>query len=464
MVIGGGPAGEKGAVQAAYFGKRVALIEREKVPGGTACNTGTLPSKTLRETAVTLSGFRSRGLYGLDLSLRREVTVQDLLVREQAVVANERLEITNNLQRHGVDVYEGVGSFVDAHTVRIAHEEDDPVLLEAEMVLVATGSSPNRPSAFSFEHPRIWDSDEVLHLDFMPRSMIVVGGGIIGCEYACIFAALGVRVSLIDGQLELLPFLDRDVAAVLQTGMSNLGIAFVMGQRVSECEARDDAVTIGLTNGPSMDADAVLVAAGRRSNTSDLNLESAGVVLGRNGIVPVNEHYQTQQPHIYAAGDVVGFPSLASTSMEQARLAIVHAFDLKYKRSVAPVLPYAIYTIPEVAMAGETEKKLRDDGVDYVVGRAQYDHNARGKIIGDRTGMLKLIFRTEDMHLMGVSVVGEMASEIVHVGLVALMAGADHQLFVETCFNYPTLGQLYKYATYDAMQQRARKGFSPELT
>jgi NAD(P) transhydrogenase len=461
VVIGGGPAGEKGAAQAAYFGKRVALVEREKVPGGTACNTGTLPSKTLRETAVTLSGFRSRGLYGLDLSLRREVTVQDLLVREEAVIATERLEITNNLQRHDVDVFEGVGSFADAHSVQVTRDGGEPILLEAEKVLVATGSSPNRPPAFPFEHRRVWDSDEVLHLDFMPRSMVIVGGGIIGCEYACIFAALGVRVSLIDGRLELLPFLDRDVAAVLQTGMSNLGIAFVMGQRVSECVAEDDAVTIGLTNGTSLEADAVLVAAGRRSNTAPLNLQSAGVALGEDGILPVNEYYQTQQPHIYAAGDVVGFPSLASTSMEQARLAMVHAFDLKYKRSVAPVMPYAIYTIPDVAMAGESETKLRDGGVEYVVGRAQYDHNARGKIIGDRTGFLKLLFRAGDMRLMGVSVVGEMASEIVHVGLVALMAGADHNLFIETCFNYPTLGQLYKYATYDAMQQRARKGYPP---
>jgi len=456
VVIGGGPAGEKGAAQAAYFGKRVALVEREDVPGGTACNTGTLPSKTLRETAVTLSGIRSRGLYGLDLSLRREVTVQDLLVREGAVKAMERLEISENLKRHNVDVYQGAGSFLDSHTVTVSRDGSEPVLLRAEKFLIATGSSPNRPQAFPFDDPRVWDSDDVLGLQFMPRRMAVVGGGIVGCEYACLFAALGVRVSLIHDRLELLPFLDRDICAVLQSGMSNLGIEFLMGERVSECQASAAGMRLRRDGKQAIEVDAVLVAAGRRSDAATLNLQAAGVDAGESGFISVNEHYQTQQPHIYAAGDVIGLPALASTGMEQARLAMVHAFDLKYKTSVAPVLPYAIYTIPEVAMAGDTEKTLREKEVDYVVGRAYYDHNARGKIIGDRAGLLKLLFRTEDLKLLGVAVAGEMASEVVHVGLVALMTQADNQLFIETCFNYPTLGQLYKYATYDAMQQRAK--------
>jgi len=454
VVIGSGPAGEKGAAQAAYFGKRVALVEREGVYGGAAANTGTLPSKTLRETSLTLSGFRNRGLYGVDLSLRRQATVRDLMNRESAIVATERERIEQNFERHHVTVFRGDASFRDAHTVRVDAKGRQSVDLRADFVLIATGSSPRRTDMFPFTHPRVYDSDEILTIDCIPRSLIVVGGGVIGAEYAATFAALEAEVALVEGRDRLLSFLDGEIAQALRRGMEHLGIRFYMPRRVAGCQADDEGVTLRLEDGEEIRAEMVLVSAGRISNTSALNLEAAGIRCGKNGLIEVDEHFRTSAPCVYAAGDVIGFPALASTSMEQARLAMVHAFDLAYKKALAPVLPYGIYTIPEVSMAGETEESLAAKGVDYVVGRAAFQHNARGQIIGDREGMLKLIFETKTLKLLGVHVIGEQATELVHVGLTALLAGAGADLFIQTCYNYPTLSETYKYATYDAMGKR----------
>ena len=457
VVIGSGPAGEKGAAQAAYFGKRVALVEQKPVLGGSACNSGTLSSKTLRETALSLAGFRSRALYGVDVSLRGDVTVSDLLSHERAVTSGEREAIAANLRRHTIELHRGTASFLDPNTVSVDVDGADPVLLSGDVILVASGSSPRRPETFPFDDPRVWDSDEIANIDFLPGSIAVIGGGVIGCEYACVFAALGAEVYLVDGRDELLDFLDRDIWAVLEKRMTMLGVRFVTSERVRACEPDEKAVRLTLSSGRAIEVDAVLVAAGRRSNTEKLNLHAAGVTPDERGLVRVNEHFQTDVQHIYAAGDVIGFPALASTGMEQARLAMVHAFDLGYKTSAASVLPLGIYTIPEVSVAGETESSLNAKGVRYVAGRAYYGENARGKIIGDFEGMLKLLFGEDDMKLLGVSIVGENASELVHVGLAALIAGSSSGLFIEMCFNYPTLGQLYKYATYDAMDQRAER-------
>jgi NAD(P) transhydrogenase len=454
VVIGSGPAGEKGAAQAAYFGKRVAIVERQPALGGAAANTGTLPSKTLRETSLTLSGFRNRGLYGVDLSLRRQATIADLMQREAAIVGTERERIATNLDRHHVTVFHGEASFVDAHTVRVSRPGAAPIELGADVVLIATGSSPRRTTVFPFDHPRVFDSDEILTIGDMPRSLLVVGGGVIGAEYASTFAALGVEVSLIEGRDRLLGFLDGEIAAALRRGMENVGIRFFMPRRVSRCDACDESVTLLLDGGVSLGADAVLVSAGRVSNVGGLDLDAAGIRCGEHGIIEVDAHFRTSAPNIYAAGDVIGFPALASTSMEQARLAMVHAFDLQYKKELAPVLPYGIYTIPEVSMAGETEETLTQKGVDYIVGKTNYRNNARGQIVGDPEGMLKLLFAAADMKLLGVHVLGEQATELVHVGLTAMLAGATNELFIRTCYNYPTLAEMYKYATYDAMGKR----------
>ena len=456
IVIGSGPAGEKGAAQAAYFGKRVALIEREPVLGGAAANTGTLPSKTLRETALYLSGFRQRGLYGVNMSLKDKVTARDFLYRERQVQHVEHARIMANLQRHHIELFNGHASFADAHTVRLENRGTAPVTFTSDFVLIATGSHPFRPPVFPFHDARVYDSDTILSLHDIPREMLVVGGGVIGCEYACMFAALGIKVILLEGRDRLLAFLDPEVSQLLTRSMLEMGIDVRFNEQVAAVASSPAALTATLGSGAKVAVDTLLVAAGRSGNTGQLNLPAAGLAATKRGLIEVNERYQTAAPHIYAVGDVIGFPALAATSMEQARVAMVHAFDLKYKTRVTPILPYGIYTIPECSMAGETEESLTKKNIAFVAGVARYDANARGQIIGAKTGFLKLLFAPDMMRLLGVHVIGEQASELVHVGLAALHAGAGADLFIAMCFNYPTLGELYKYATYDALGRRAK--------
>ncbi|MCW8131004.1 MAG: Si-specific NAD(P)(+) transhydrogenase [Planctomycetota bacterium] len=456
IVIGSGPAGEKGGAAAAYFGKKVAIVERDANLGGAAANTGTLPSKTLRETALMLSGARARG-FGVDFSLKGKTTVRDFMYKERRVTATERTRVAANIRKHNMDVYQGCAKFVDPHTLEVAQPDGGAQRLQGGVFLIATGSSPFRPEMFfASGDPRIHDSDTILKLKDIPQSMIVVGGGVIGCEYACTFAAQGVDVSLVDSRDILLPFLDREISLSLMDRMRKLGIRLLSEVRVDACAPEAGSVKLTLSNGTTAEAECVLVAAGRNSNTRDLNLPAAGITPGKRGLLDVDKTYRTSVPHIYAAGDVIGFPALASTSMEQARSAVANAFDLSYKIKLAPILPYGIYTIPEVSMAGETESSLQEKNVDYVIGKALYGQNPRGEIIGDMDGFLKLLFNRADLKLLGVHVIGESASEVVHIGLIGLMTNATADLFVQTCFNYPTLGDLYKYASYDAMGRKQR--------
>ena len=457
IVIGSGPAGEKGAAQAAYFGKKVALIEKELALGGAAANTGTLPSKTLRESALYLSGFRQRGLFGINFGLKDEVTARDFLYRERLVVQSEHQRIADNLKRHKVDLYRGFASFVDPHTVAVAPRHSAPMQLRADTILIATGSYPHHPANFPFHDARVYDSDTILNINDMPKTMLVAGGGVIGCEYACMFAALGIKVTLVEGRDRLLAFMDSEIADTLAASMRKMGIDLCLADAIERVEAGDN-IAVSLKSGRTVTVDTLLAATGRTGATDDMALDTVGIKLGSRGLIEVNDRYQTSLPHIYAVGDVIGFPALASTSMEQARIAMVHAFDLHYKTTLAHILPYGIYTIPECSMAGETEESLQKKGVPYVAGRARYAANARGQIIGDEDGFLKLLFHADDMKLLGVHVIGEQAAEIVHVGLTALIMAAGADLFIHTCFNYPTLTEVYKYATYDAMgaQQRRR--------
>jgi NAD(P) transhydrogenase len=454
VVIGSGPAGEQGAVHAARMGKRVMMVEREPVLGGTAANTGTLPSKTLRETALYLSGYRARGLFGVETALKREATVTDFLYRERRVKVTERERISRNLEIHGVQLVQGKGSLVDAHTVLVQSGGAPERRLSAGTVLIATGSTPHRPPLYPFDDPRVHDSDELLDITALPRAMMVVGAGVVGCEYACMFAALGIPVTLVDPKADLLAFLDGEFSRLLRERMAALGVRMRLGHSVDAIHVpaqSTELLRLTLSGGEVLEVDQVLVAAGRTANSTGLGLEAVGVKLGKRGQVEVNTTYQTAVPHIYAVGDVIGFPALASTAMEQARVAVQHAFGKV--QALAPILPYGIYTIPEVSMAGETEKSLLDKGIPYVAGRAWYLTNPRGQIIGEDRGRLKLLFHRESLKLLGVHVLGEQASELVHIGLVAMMAGAGAPLFVETCFNYPTLSETYKTATYDALQQ-----------
>jgi NAD(P) transhydrogenase len=463
IVIGSGPAGEKGAAQAAYFGKRVALIERQPILGGASTNTGTLPSKTLRETALFLSGFRNRDLSGVNLSIKQKVTVREFLVHEQHVTADERVRVLNNLARHKIDLLYGTASFVDQNAIAIAPIDGAPSVIRGKVILIAVGSTPHRPPIFPFEDHRVWDSDTILHLEYMPKRMLVVGGGVIGCEYASMFALLGVSVTVVEQRDRVIDSLDREVSHSLTEQMQDMGVDFHMCDSVDSVDA-GDTITVRLKSGKMLETDSVLVSAGRSGNTKTLGLDKIGMAVDARGRVKVNDQYQTSLPHVYAAGDVIGSPALASTAMEQARVAMVHAFKLDYKPKVASILPYGIFTIPECSMAGETEESLQAQGVHYVAGKAAYSSNARGHIIGDSKGFLKLLFRFDDMKLLGVHMIGELATELIHVGLTAMLLDECADLFIETCYNYPTLTDLYKYATYDALGKRALLKGKPSVS
>jgi NAD(P) transhydrogenase len=451
IVIGSGPAGEKGAAQAAYFGKRVALVERAPHVGGAGINTGTVPSKTLRETALYFSGLRQRGLYGIDYSLKEDLNISDFMYRERLVVEKEWGIIQRNLERHNITTYWGNASLKDEHTVHIKLNDGSERDLTTNIVLIATGSSPFRPPDVPFDHQHIYDSDSILHMHRIPRSMAIIGGGVIGSEYAGIFTALGVEVTLVDTRDRLLPFVDAEIADRLKTRLERLGLRFIFNTRVDKTELAPNGVRITLNSGEVLTPETALFAAGRQSNVEGLGLESLNVKLGQRGLIVVNEKYQTSIPNIYAAGDVIGFPALASTSMEQARVAMVHAFDLRYKERLSLVIPLAVYTIPEISMAGLSEDECKQKNIPYLTGRAFYSNNPRGQIIGDEDGMLKLVFSPSDKKLLGAHLIGEMASELVHLAAHVLADGGSIDTFIDAVYNYPTLSDSYKYAAYDGL-------------
>lgn len=453
VVIGSGPAGEKGAAQAAYWGKKVAIVEKARHFGGAGINTGTVPSKTLRETALYYSGLRQRGLYGIDYSLREDLTVEEFMFRKQIVMENERTIIDRNLQRHRIKVMWGEAALKDAHIVHVKRHNGEEVDLSAEIILIATGSAPFHPSDVPFDHRQIFDSDSILQMDRIPKTMAVIGGGVIGSEYASIFTALGVEVTLVDGRDRLLAFVDSELVGRLQNQLEHLGLHFFFNDRVlpEKLGFHESHVHLELASGRHLECDTVLFAAGRTSNVEQLNLNHVGVELGERGLVKVNEDYQTSIPNIYAAGDVVGFPALASTSMEQGRVAMSHAFGLPYKRQMSHTLPLAVYTIPEIAQVGLTEDDCQKKGLPYLVGRSYYDKSPRGQIIGDLAGMLKLVFSPQDKRLLGVHHIGEMASELVHIGSHVVAEGGTIDTFINAVYNYPTLADSYKYAAYDGL-------------
>jgi NAD(P) transhydrogenase len=456
IVIGSGPAGEKGAAQAAYFGRKVALVERATVLGGACVNTGTIPSKTLRETALHLSGFRQRELFGVDLAGTGELMLSDLMKRKREVMENEWALISDNLDRHHIERYLGAAELINPNEVKVwvgASSQE----ISGDVILIATGSSPLRPPSIPFDDCCIYDSDSILTIDRIPKDLAIIGAGVIGCEYASIFAALGTRVFLIDGRTSLLPHIDREIVDVLLGTMTTrLNVQLRLGSEVEQVITDGERATVTLRGGERLEVEKVLVASGRVSNTAGLGLERAGVVTGKRGIIPVDEHFRTNVPNIYAAGDVIGFPALASTSMEQARVAMVHAFDLKYKTSVSKTLPYGIYTIPELSTCGATEEECAEKGINFAVGRAYYRKNPRGQIIGDVHGMLKLVFDADTLKILGVHIVGENASELVHTGMMAMQFGGTIEAFIDSVFNYPTLGDAYKYAAYDGLGNVAR--------
>jgi NAD(P) transhydrogenase len=449
VVIGSGPAGERGAVQAASYGKRVALVEKEAVPGGACVNTGTIPSKALRETALAIAQARGRAAFGLELKLSGAVTIPQLMGRRDAVAAHEHQRIRQNLDSLGVHVFRGTASFLAPHRILVTPTDRGQTELEADVVLLATGTRPAHPSTIPFDHQRIYDSDSILMLDHVPRSLAILGAGVAGCEYASLFAALGVHVSLVDSRDRVLPFADAELSHALEDLMATQGVDMYHHTRASRVEPGEKDVLVTLSDGSRLVAEKVLVAAGRIGNVEGLNLDAAGLRADEKGFLQVNEWCQTAVPHVYAAGDLVGFPGLASTSMEQGRVAMMHACG-RVRQKVSELLPVGIYTIPELSSVGETEESLQAKRIPYAVGRCPLSDNARANLLGEPVGFLKILVARDGGKILGVHCIGPHASELVHLGQAVMALGGTIDYFSSAVFNYPTLGDAYKYAAYDA--------------
>ena len=447
VVIGSGPAGQKAAIQASKLGKSVTLIERNRILGGVCTHTGTIPSKALREAVLHLSGIQARGFYG-DREGRgkpTEITIEDLIARGQQVIRTEMEVIREHMVRNEVEILCGEAKFEDAHTIRVGHQHSAE-LIEADYIVIATGTIPAKPPSVPFDKTQVLDSDNLLELASLPKSMIIVGGGVIGTEYACMMATLGVRVILTEARPTLLDFVDAEISEALQYRMRAMGVTLRLGERVDEIRVLPDGlVQATLQSGKHLRADTLLYCIGRQGTTDRLGLENVGLVPDNRGRLKVNENYQTEVPHIYAVGDVIGFPALASTSMEQGRRASCHAYH-EPTTSIPELFPLGIYSIPEISMVGKTEAQLTADGIPYEAGVAQYREIARGQLLGDEVGMLKLLIHEETRQILGVHAIGTGATELIHIGQAVMAFKGTVDYFINNVFNYPTLAECYKVA------------------
>lgn len=452
VVIGSGPAGQKAAICAAKLGKEVAIVERNFTVGGDCVHQGTIPSKTLREAVMFLSGARQREIYGSAYRVKDRITMEDLHYRTQHVLQQETNIIRNQLMRNDIDILPGTASFIDAHTVHLESQEGTRDL-KAENILIAVGSQPLRPDGIDFNDKTVIDSNGLLLLEEIPRSMAVVGAGVVGAEYATIFRTLGVRITLIDGRQRPLDFVDDEIEDALMYHMRDNGITLRYGETVNRvAQTEQQHVRITMQSGKNLTADAVLFAAGRWGATVSLNLEAVGLETDKKGRISVNEHYQTGVENIYAAGDVIGFPSLASTSMEQGRLAACHAFGLS-SGTLTETLPYGLYMIPEIAMIGPSEQDLTKQSIPYETGIARFRELARAQIMGGNDGMLKLLFHPETLKLLGVHILGEQATELIHIGQAVMAFDGTIEYLRDAVFNYPTLAEAYKVAALDGFNK-----------
>jgi NAD(P) transhydrogenase len=457
LVIGSGPSGQRAAIQSAKLHKRVAIIERKAVVGGVCVNSGTIPSKTMRESVLHLSGYRYRSLYGQSYTVKQNITIADLMFRTGHVVNNEIEVMRHQLMRNEVELIVAEAAFLDPHKVRLtAIDSRGHRDVTAESVILAAGTKAAVDEHIPFDGQNIFTSDDVLNLEKLPRTMTVVGAGVIGCEFACIFATLGVRVTLVDKRERLLPFVDREITDALTYRLRENRVTIRLGEAVSAIEPistdHGERVRIQLESGKQIQTEQALYSIGRSGATDTLNLESAGLTADSRGRLKVNERFQTAVPHIYAVGDLIGFPSLASTSMEQGRLAACHAAGVPATLA-STLFPYGIYTIPEISMVGKTEEELTDEGVPYEIGTAHYREIARGQIIGDQSGLLKLILHMDTREVLGVHIIGEGASELVHIGQAVMAFGGKVDYFVDAVFNYPTLAECYKTAGFNGINR-----------
>ncbi len=456
IVIGSGPAGQRAAIQGAKCGASVVVIERWQWVGGACTHTGTIPSKTLREAILYLSGYRLRSIYGRGNMLKRRLTFDDLIHRVSHVVKHETDVARDRMVRNGIEIVGGLASFEGPHEITVA-TEDEIRKFRGEKIIIATGSKPYRAERVPFNETNVIDSDQLwspgYRIEDMPRSMLFIGAGVVGAEYACMFSALGVNVALLDRRKELFRFIDQEINDALIYHMRNEKMALYLGKDFTSVKLDDRGKVITtLENGREIKSDMLMFCSGRSGATEELNLAAVGITDTNRGLIKVNENLQTNVPHIYAAGDVIGFPALASTSMEQGRHAACHAMGVPF-RSQNDLMPYGIYTIPEISIVGKTEQGLSEEGVPYEVGIARYREITKGQIMGDETGMLKLIFHQKTGKLLGVHIIGDGASELIHIGQAVLTYGGSISYFVDTVFNYPTLAEAYKVAALNGLKR-----------
>jgi NAD(P) transhydrogenase len=458
VVIGTGPAGQKAAIQAAKLGKRVAIIERNKVLGGAQINTGTIPSKALREAALHMTGAGKRGLLGHSYRVKKDITIADLVEISQQVIRHEWETISEQIDRNGIDLIWGTAHFEGPNLLQVVRN-DEAEMITADKFMLGVGTRPARPENIPFNETSIFCSDQLLKLEDLPKSMIVVGGGVIGCEYACIMATLGVRVTLVEGRHHVLGFLDTEINEAFQYFMRNNGITLRMGEKVEgieeiTTEAGSALVQATLESGKRLQAQTLLYAVGRQGVCGELGLENVGIEYDDRGRLKVNEHYQTNIEHVYAAGDVIGFPALASTSMEQGRRAMCHAFGVD-TTGFNTLFPFGIFAVPEISMVGKTEEQLTKEAIPYESGIASYKELARGRLLGDDTGMLKLLIHQDTHKILGVHVIGTGATELIHIGQTVMALDGKAEFFIDTVFNFPTLAEAYKIAAYNGLNKLA---------
>ncbi len=464
IVVGSGPAGQRAAIQAAKLGKRVAIVERNFQVGGVSVHTGTIPSKTMREAVLYLTGWRQRSFYGQTHRERESITPEDVRHRVNVTLSHQVEVMCNQLSRNGAEVITGEAKFVDAHTLAISstNESEDVEHIRAKFILLAIGTRPYRPAHIPFDGERVLDSDEILHFDKMPRSITVIGGGVIGVEYATVFSALDVAVTLVEERAKILDFCDSEIIDEFQHQMRDHGMVLRLEESVESIVRTGDKVITTLASGKRVQSDMLLFAAGRTGATDKLDIEKAGLSSDKRGRLRVNETFQTEVPHIYAAGDIIGFPSLAATSMVQGRLSACHMFNHEFRNKLE-YFPYGIYAVPEISMVGATEKELKEKNIPYECGVARFKEIARGQILGLREGLLKMLFAIDDHRLLGVHVVGEGATELIHIGQAVITLGGTLEYFVDSAFNYPTLAEAYKVAALNAWNKLSPYSLTEEV-
>ncbi len=453
VVIGSGPGGQKAAIAAAKLGKSVAVIERGKMLGGVCVNTGTIPSKTLREAVVYLTGMSQRELYGSSYRVKEKITPGDLLARTQHVIGKEQDVVRSQLMRNRIDLIQGHGRFVDPHTILVEETaRGERTTVSGEFIVIATGTKPARPSDVEFDDDRVLDSDGILDLKTLPTSMVVVGAGVIGIEYASMFAALGTKVTVVEKRDSMLDFCDPEIVEALRFHLRDLAVTFRFGEEVTAVDVGSTSTVTTLASGKQIPAETVMYSAGRQGQTEHLDADKAGLEIDNRGRICVNTQFQTTVDHVYAVGDVIGFPALAATSMDQGRLAAYHAFGEPCK-GMTDLQPIGIYSIPEVSYVGATEVDLTKKSIPYEVGVSRYRELARGQIAGDSYGMLKLLVSTEDLKILGVHIFGTSATEMVHIGQAVMGCGGTVEYLVDAVFNYPTFSEAYKVAALDVMNK-----------